>query len=46
MRGRHVLVTGATSGIGKATALEFCRLGADVVVTGRRKEKLQEVGFI
>lgn len=34
---KTVLVTGSTSGIGKATALRFAELGANVVVTGRRE---------
>lgn len=34
--GRHVLVTGGTSGIGHATASAFADAGADVVVTGRK----------
>ncbi|HEY1039059.1 MAG TPA: SDR family oxidoreductase [Bacteroidia bacterium] len=35
-----VLVTGATSGIGKATAEIFAKHGNDVIITGRRKERL------
>jgi NAD(P)-dependent dehydrogenase (short-subunit alcohol dehydrogenase family) len=41
------LVTGGTSGIGKATAIAFARAGAKVVLTGRReKEGAQVVGEI
>ncbi len=36
-------VTGATSGIGKATAVLFAQNGYDVVITGRRQERLQEL---
>jgi retinol dehydrogenase 14 len=35
MAGRTVLVTGATGGIGKATALGLAAMGADVAITGR-----------
>lgn len=40
---RIVLVTGATSGIGAATAEAFAREGAKVVVSGRRRQKGAEV---
>ena len=34
-------ITGAGTGIGQATAVEFIKKGYNVVVTGRRKEKLE-----
>lgn len=40
--GKVVLVTGASSGIGAATALEFARQGAHVVLAARREDKLRE----
>jgi NAD(P)-dependent dehydrogenase (short-subunit alcohol dehydrogenase family) len=41
IRGTTVVITGATSGIGRETALEFVRSGARVVVAGRREERLK-----
>ena len=39
IRGKRVLVTGATSGIGLETALELARRGGDVVIVGRNPER-------
>ncbi len=40
---RRVWITGASSGIGKALALELSREGARIVVSGRNAERLAEV---
>lgn len=37
------LITGATSGIGLATAKLFAQSGIDLIITGRRVERLQEI---
>ncbi len=41
--GRRVLVTGASSGIGRATALVYAEAGADVVATARRADELEKL---
>jgi NAD(P)-dependent dehydrogenase (short-subunit alcohol dehydrogenase family) len=42
VRGKVVLVTGASSGIGRATALKIGGAGATVLLVARRAEKLEE----
>ena len=43
LEGKTILVTGASSGIGRATALECAKMGARLVVTGRDEKRLNEV---
>jgi NAD(P)-dependent dehydrogenase (short-subunit alcohol dehydrogenase family) len=42
LAGKTILVTGASSGIGRATAIECSKMGATMVITGRNAERLQE----
>ncbi|KAJ8979731.1 hypothetical protein NQ317_004718 [Molorchus minor] len=44
--GKVVLITGGSSGIGAATAVEFSSSGASVVITGRNIQNLEEVAGI
>lgn len=40
LKGKTILITGASSGIGKAVAIECSRMGAILVITGRDEERL------
>jgi NAD(P)-dependent dehydrogenase (short-subunit alcohol dehydrogenase family) len=42
MKEKVVIITGATSGIGKALAFAFAKEGAKIVITGRNQEALNE----
>lgn len=42
LEGKTILVTGASSGIGQATAIECSKMGAKLVITGRNAERLQD----
>lgn len=42
LEGKTVLVTGASSGIGQACAIESSKLGAKVIACGRNSERLQQ----
>ncbi len=42
MKNQVVIITGASSGIGRSLAFAFGALGAHILITGRNKEKLEE----
>ena len=42
LEGKTILVTGASSGIGKETAISCSKMGASVIITARNQERLQE----
>lgn len=43
LQNKVALITGGSTGIGRATALVFAEQGAKVLITGRREDKLKEV---
>ena len=46
MKNKVVILTGASSGIGKACAQEFCKQGARLMLAARNEEKLKELNDI
>ena len=42
LEGKTILVTGASSGIGRATAIECSKMGANVFLSARNKERLEQ----
>lgn len=42
LEGKTILVTGASSGIGKSIAIECSRMGANVIITARNETRLQD----
>jgi NAD(P)-dependent dehydrogenase (short-subunit alcohol dehydrogenase family) len=43
LSGRVILITGASSGLGRALAIECARVGASVILSGRNQSKLERV---
>jgi len=46
LEGKTILVTGASSGIGKAIAIESSKMGANVIITGRNEERLKKTYYL
>ena len=42
-KNKVVLITGASSGIGKESAIEFAKLGANIILVTRRNDKLEQI---
>ena len=42
LKGKTILVTGASSGIGRATAIACSKMGATMIITGRNQERLDQ----
>ncbi|MEP1150354.1 MAG: SDR family NAD(P)-dependent oxidoreductase [Balneola sp.] len=43
LNAKNIIITGATSGIGKASAYQFAEMGANLILTGRRVERLEAI---
>ena len=43
VKGKNVVITGASTGIGEHLAYQYARLGANIVITARREQRLKEV---
>jgi NADP-dependent 3-hydroxy acid dehydrogenase YdfG len=43
LQNKTALITGATSGIGKATAIALAKMNVNLILTGRRKDRLKEL---
>ncbi len=42
-KNKIVIITGASSGIGRETAIQFAKKGAQIILVARRKQKLEEL---
>ena len=42
LNGKHILITGASSGIGKSIAIECSKMGCSLMITGRNEDRLLE----
>jgi NAD(P)-dependent dehydrogenase (short-subunit alcohol dehydrogenase family) len=42
LEGKTILITGASSGIGRATAIECSKMGARLIITGRNESRLKK----
>ena len=42
LKGKTILITGASSGIGKAVSIECSKMGATIIATGRNRERLTD----
>jgi len=43
---KTIMITGATAGFGRATAVKFAENGYNIIITGRRKERLDELAKV